>query len=208
MTTPGPPVACPLAQPPNCCQTTTTTTPPPPSCCDFDVQYVGKTVTITLVRSDSTSTNITESTETFTGTYTGGGNFAGTYTLSYRVCTRSDAGACNDAPTNCSPLVNDSYPAVLTMVCGIDGNGLYYGFQISLTSINSLDYRTPALLANCGYPVGCGGYFDNTCTASYVSSCFSVTAQQDVCTLNYTDEDCTTLFDTRWNTATLTMSIA
>jgi hypothetical protein len=101
MSTPGPPVACPLAQPAGCCDDTTTTTTPPPNSCTVGpqppIQFTGHCADFGAGACDTQSIPFTSA------TWLGGdeynlfwGSFAGAYvSLVYNTVTGiiySDAG--------------------------------------------------------------------------------------------------------------------
>ena len=163
---------CPTVQSCNCDENT---------CCDFDASYTGKTLTghreaYSIGPGGVGSFVITDWTAL---TYAGGGAFTGPADIDVTLYD-SDGG--NGSCYN-TGIFNSSFPSsytdTITWYC-VTSPFYYYN-----SAVGSGAYAT-ANSVNCGYGVGCVDTdLIYTCTATYSSSCFSISYYIQTCTQGF-----------------------
>lgn len=177
-------------------------------CCDFDAQYSGKTLTVAFDYSDNPSasgqSDIIQINASFS--YAGGGIFnylAGSSSFAAFFCTTPPLScftACSIGPY----YGITENPTSASISCSLVGGVPVYVCQVaSPTPILSrgsnpivkpypaVNTYAASLLANCGFTVGCDYATTVVCSATYVSSCFSIYSAAEVCETTYANYGCT-----------------
>lgn len=178
-------------------------------CCDPDASYADKTATLVWHRVYGSGGGNYDELVQFTGIWSGGGQFNGSWTRDYRVCGRASDTGCYEGVVGCDPYTYTAGSAALYVSCETDVNGTFYYFYLSFFDLWSDGFRTESLLPNCGLMTGCNMFNQLwTCTATYSSSCYSISTSRERCYLEYLLPSCVSQFRGNWEQTDITMSIA